>query len=246
MPQHRNKEKEPAAPNPAPAQVTPHPVPYGQACAGCAKAKCRCRRSTASPAAPCDRCQRLKRSCEPARTNRKRGVGGQRNRTAKIEEKLESLVNILIAQGQKPVASSDEAGSISATLNSNPEPPYGSPVFLALILNLHIADKIEQTCFFCRVNKQRYILATFRFRFKRNGKLHRKCITDYHQRHHSVNIDGHSRHFVGWNKSDASRGEPALIPDHVPSSISSFIHPVDNHVSPVALHCSSWSREVSS
>jgi hypothetical protein len=64
--------------------------------------------------------------------------------------------------------------------------------------------------------------------------------------HNSLDLDGHVRHFAGWNTSGAGRGESARIPDHVPSSVSSCTHPVDNHVSPVTLRCSSWSREESS
>ncbi|TRX88331.1 hypothetical protein FHL15_010769 [Xylaria flabelliformis] len=78
---------------------------YGRACTGCAKAKCRCIvRGTAGPGNSCERCARLGRECRP----RKRPVDDERrpiserrarkNRTTRLEEKLEDLIDILMSQ----------------------------------------------------------------------------------------------------------------------------------------------------
>lgn len=83
------------------------PAPYGQACTGCSKAKCKCVRDAEAPGAACQRCRRLGRACQPSRITRKRGGGRPPNRTAQIEEKLESLVTLLRSQGQPAPPSAD-------------------------------------------------------------------------------------------------------------------------------------------
>ncbi|KAI1743151.1 hypothetical protein F4680DRAFT_368734 [Xylaria scruposa] len=82
---------------------------YGRACTGCAKAKCRCIvRDVAEPDKSCERCTRLGRECRLSVSPRKRQADDERrpiservtkkNRAARLEEKLENLIDILTSQ----------------------------------------------------------------------------------------------------------------------------------------------------
>ena len=100
--QHHSDQSAPEDSN----SVQRPPASYGQACSGCSKAKCKCVRDLEASGASCQRCRRLGRACQPSRITRKRGGGRPPNRTAQIEEKLESLVTLLRSQGQ-PAPSTD-------------------------------------------------------------------------------------------------------------------------------------------
>lgn len=73
-----------------------HLGPYGQACINCFKSKCRC---VARPDGPgCQRCHRLKKSCEPSNPERRQNLQKKKdsdNRLAQLEAKLDSLISRL-------------------------------------------------------------------------------------------------------------------------------------------------------
>ncbi|KAG5977151.1 hypothetical protein E4U55_007023 [Claviceps digitariae] len=80
---------------------------WGAACAACATAKAKCIRSDPDPNSKCDRCQRLLKECTAQihRPRKKRQV--KPSRTAQIEERLDSLVNLLQASGEFASAQSN-------------------------------------------------------------------------------------------------------------------------------------------
>lgn len=127
-----------AAPDTAPVKRQPV-LPYGQACAGCAKAKCKCKRSAAAAvSAPCHRCQRLGKACEPSQTTRKRGGGRPPARTAHIEEKLEALVDILTSQA-RPVINTNETNRAVIT----PETSVSESPSQRSTIGFNVADGAE-------------------------------------------------------------------------------------------------------
>lgn len=67
---------------------------YGRACVGCARAKCRC--ILRGEGLSCERCHRIRRTCEPAPVVRKRASkkSGARG-AADLQEKLDDLVTLL-------------------------------------------------------------------------------------------------------------------------------------------------------
>ncbi|CEO58808.1 hypothetical protein PMG11_03510 [Penicillium brasilianum] len=71
---------------------------YGKACSECARSKCKC---ISRPGGPCERCDRLKKTCLPGQSSRARQA--QRNnpiaRLDQLEGKLDSLVSILGSGG---------------------------------------------------------------------------------------------------------------------------------------------------
>ncbi|KAG9254372.1 uncharacterized protein F5Z01DRAFT_655204 [Emericellopsis atlantica] len=84
------------------ADVVKESAPYGKACAGCVRAKCKCvLQPQPSNSRTCERCQRLQKDCVPAPVVRKRANRAPKGRTAKLEEKLDSLVSLLSQQGQQ-------------------------------------------------------------------------------------------------------------------------------------------------
>ncbi|KAE9369122.1 hypothetical protein N431DRAFT_412898 [Stipitochalara longipes BDJ] len=95
------------------------PAPYGQACANCAQSKCKCFIGRAG--GPCKRCHRLKKECHPTATARLRSPRKPPvSRTARLEEKLDSLVSLITS---KAGAQSSEAISSALTAAiENPTP----------------------------------------------------------------------------------------------------------------------------
>ncbi|OJJ50287.1 hypothetical protein ASPZODRAFT_2117511 [Penicilliopsis zonata CBS 506.65] len=74
------------------------PAPYGRACEPCALAKCKCILRTAGDR--CERCHRLDRECRPSKTVRRRNPQkGRLSKTARLEEKLDNLTNLLKTSG---------------------------------------------------------------------------------------------------------------------------------------------------
>lgn len=81
---------------------------YGKACTNCSKAKCKC--SYIEGKNICERCHRLKKDCEPLVPARKRNVRPNTSSAAakqqRLEQKLDSLVSLLQAQGNSAEAAS--------------------------------------------------------------------------------------------------------------------------------------------
>ncbi|CAH0056510.1 unnamed protein product [Clonostachys solani] len=72
---------------------------WGAACAACATAKAKCIRTNPDVESKCDRCERLLKNCNKQvhRVRKKRQV--KPSRTARIEERLDNLTNILQSSG---------------------------------------------------------------------------------------------------------------------------------------------------
>ncbi|KIW85523.1 hypothetical protein Z517_00915 [Fonsecaea pedrosoi CBS 271.37] len=69
-------------------------APYGRACLQCARAKCRCIQR--GPGLDCERCRRLGKQCVPGNPRRRHnGRCRPPSRTARLENKLDELVNVL-------------------------------------------------------------------------------------------------------------------------------------------------------
>ncbi|KAI6778277.1 putative zn 2cys6 transcription factor protein [Emericellopsis cladophorae] len=86
------------------ADAVKESAPYGKACAGCVRAKCKCvlqPQPRPSNSRTCERCVRLQKDCVAAPVVRKRVNRTAKGRTAKLEEKLDSLVSLLSQQGQQ-------------------------------------------------------------------------------------------------------------------------------------------------
>ncbi|KAK8856315.1 Transcriptional regulator WAR1 [Apiospora arundinis] len=86
---------------------------WGAACAPCATAKAKCLRSNQRPGSKCDRCERLEKDCldQVHRPRKKRQ--SKPSRTAQLEERLNSLVEILRATN---------AGDVPASFKNPPNP----------------------------------------------------------------------------------------------------------------------------
>ncbi|KFY07957.1 hypothetical protein V492_06681 [Pseudogymnoascus sp. VKM F-4246] len=108
---------------------------YGKACLYCVKSKTRC---VSIPNGPkCERCQRLKKECQPASTVRKKRISKRpaasaSAKTAALEQKLDSIVQILQrSQGsiQPPIPTenpspgefSDQSSSSTGIFNADVE-----------------------------------------------------------------------------------------------------------------------------
>ncbi|CAG9989781.1 unnamed protein product [Clonostachys byssicola] len=80
---------------------------WGAACAACATAKAKCIRSNPDVESKCDRCERLLKNCtkQVHRVRKKRQV--KPSRTARIEERLDNLTNILQSSGDLSKAGID-------------------------------------------------------------------------------------------------------------------------------------------
>ncbi|KAL5348077.1 hypothetical protein ACLOAV_006557 [Pseudogymnoascus australis] len=104
-----------------PAEQTQVYASYGKACLYCVKSKTRC---VSIPNGPkCERCQRLKKDCQPASTVRKKRVSKRpaasvSAKTAALEQKLDSIVQILQRSHGSISASTQQQLSIP-TQNSN-------------------------------------------------------------------------------------------------------------------------------
>ncbi|OAT10927.1 hypothetical protein BDBG_17430 [Blastomyces gilchristii SLH14081] len=69
---------------------------YGQACTQCYRAKCRCVRPSVGE--DCERCVRLKKTCQPSESVRKRNAQvaeESETRIARLEDKMESLLSAM-------------------------------------------------------------------------------------------------------------------------------------------------------
>ncbi|SPO01670.1 uncharacterized protein DNG_04343 [Cephalotrichum gorgonifer] len=89
-------------------------APYGKACAGCSKAKCRC--IPRGPGLKCERCDRLRKECQPSTVVRKRPSAAKRSAprapsAAQLGEKLDDLVTLLRERSQVDVVHRDASGT---------------------------------------------------------------------------------------------------------------------------------------
>ncbi|KFY44153.1 hypothetical protein V495_03611 [Pseudogymnoascus sp. VKM F-4514 (FW-929)] len=95
---------------------------YGKACLYCVKSKTRC---VSIPNGPkCERCQRLKKDCQPASTVRKKRVSKRpaasvSAKTAALEQKLDSIVQIL-QRSQGSITSATQQQLPILTQDSDP------------------------------------------------------------------------------------------------------------------------------
>ncbi|KXJ92626.1 hypothetical protein Micbo1qcDRAFT_194032 [Microdochium bolleyi] len=143
-----------ASPDRNTEDLSRHSAPYGHACVGCARAKCKCitRGRGNGPDTRCERCHRLDRDCipspavrkqtgsrGPSRTSRRVGrsraldqrTGGSSgsplngaDRTAQLEQKLDTLVNLLASQARTlshtaPVVTADPLEQTSNPASSH-------------------------------------------------------------------------------------------------------------------------------
>lgn len=108
------------------------PAPYGKACLGCSRAKCKCY-TMSNGNGKCERCHRLGKVCEPPVQMRKKRKATEHSpqpppshasapadpdldvsSTARLEEKLDSLVSLLRSQGVTTDQSSASAVQANA------------------------------------------------------------------------------------------------------------------------------------
>ncbi|KAI0000239.1 hypothetical protein F4779DRAFT_631208 [Xylariaceae sp. FL0662B] len=82
---------------------------WGAACAPCALAKAKCLRSNEAPGTKCDRCERLEKNCVNQVHKPRKKRQSKPSKTAQLEERLNSLVDLLKA------TNSGEASTSSAT-----------------------------------------------------------------------------------------------------------------------------------
>ncbi|KAI5462859.1 hypothetical protein BGZ63DRAFT_379866 [Mariannaea sp. PMI_226] len=108
-------------PVPVPIAAARESAPYGHACAGCAKAKCRCIGRGGPGNNSCERCHRLRRECQPSAVVRKRlSRRPAANKTARLEEKLDSLVTLLKTQAVASSSNSQQQQQQPPNLTDSP------------------------------------------------------------------------------------------------------------------------------
>ncbi|PMD42861.1 hypothetical protein L207DRAFT_486635 [Hyaloscypha variabilis F] len=112
------------------------PAPYGKACATCAQSKCKCFIRRAG--GPCERCRRLKKECRPPaavrhRSPRKPAV----SRTARLEEKLDSLVSLIKAGSR-----SNEVISSALTAAIENSTPYDTVLNVPVLTPVSTDDSM--------------------------------------------------------------------------------------------------------
>ncbi|KAI0973112.1 hypothetical protein F4678DRAFT_38757 [Xylaria arbuscula] len=101
---------------------------YGQACRSCTKAKCRC--VVRTNADGCERCYRLKKTCqpsEPVRRHTARDTQESGERVALLESKLDCLVSQLQARQVLGDGSDGRAGPSASTAIESQEPSRTQP-----------------------------------------------------------------------------------------------------------------------
>ncbi|TLD13996.1 uncharacterized protein PgNI_04470 [Pyricularia grisea] len=127
------------------------PAPYGKACVGCSRAKCKCY-TMSNGNGKCERCHRLGKVCEPPVPMRKKRKATQHSpqpspshpsaladsdldssSTARLEEKLDSLVSLLRSQGvttdQSSVVQSNAVSSSASRVSPGSEASRTSPAY---------------------------------------------------------------------------------------------------------------------
>ncbi|KAJ5183452.1 hypothetical protein N7492_001068 [Penicillium capsulatum] len=137
------------------------PAPYGRACLNCSRAKSKC--IILEPGTGCERCQRLKKECNPSPTVRKRNGRSSASKAAQLEAKLDSIVSLLKTTGgtsglpadwestakahaavrAQPVQNNYAAAPIPSPL-STPSPPSSTCSVMEVCLSLHIPPELAE------------------------------------------------------------------------------------------------------
>ncbi|KAH6651480.1 hypothetical protein BKA67DRAFT_520710 [Truncatella angustata] len=101
---------------------------WGAACAPCATSKAKCMRSTEATGAKCDRCERLEKACVEQVHKPRKKRQTKPSKTAQLEERLNSLVDLLKAtnSGELPASLRDASLSEDSTCIPSEIGPLGA------------------------------------------------------------------------------------------------------------------------
>ncbi|KAH8815995.1 hypothetical protein F5884DRAFT_829255 [Xylogone sp. PMI_703] len=99
------------------AKATTATARWGSACSPCSVAKAKCIRSNQTPGAKCDRCQNLDKDCLKQTPKPRKKRQSKPSRTAQLEERLNSLIDVLKAQGEIPRNHATLSGKLEDTAN---------------------------------------------------------------------------------------------------------------------------------